>query len=199
MTLSSVLDRILADAREESGEIRARGQEEAERILREAQKEAEKLRRSLVLKGEQDLRREIGKRLSNRRLEARKRALALKKELLGELIRSLPARLQDRPSGEYADLLAGLVGDDLAGEPARLEVGEKDVEVFGPGFSGLVAERLKKRFPGWGLTASESPGPFDMGLIVSTGRVVHNLALPVLLAEKRERMEMQLSPALFAE
>ncbi len=199
MALSGILNQILTEAREESAEILARGEAEALKILREAEQEAASLHERLTRRGEEDLRREMDKRLSSRRLEGRKRALALKNELLGKLLDRLPARLQDREAGEYADFLASLVGDDLAGQPARLEVGAKDLAVFGGVLPRLVRDRLRKRYPRWELEASESPGGFEAGLVVNAGKVVHNLSLSVLMAEGRERMEVRLSRELFAE
>lgn len=199
MGLEDILTRILGEAEEEARKIRARGEAEAGKVLREAEAEAEALRRDLVAKGEQDLRREMSKRISKKRLEEKRNVLGLKKELLDTLFRDLPRRLQDRPAEEYARFLAGLVGDDLAGRPATLEVGEEDRRKFGTDISIRVGKRLKERFPRWEIAVGEGAPPFSRGVRVRTREMVHNLTLDTLVAEARERMEVEVAKTLFAK
>jgi vacuolar-type H+-ATPase subunit E/Vma4 len=198
VALSDILTRILEEAEEESGRTRSRGEEEAGRVLDEARREAETIREKLRAKGEAKLRRQMSNAVSRQRLEARKEILSLKKRLLDDLFGGLPAALQNRPEGEYASLLAGLVGDDLGGHPAELEVGREDLAVFGEGFPDRVAALLADRFSGWEVAASREAGGFERGLRIRAGRLEHNLSLETLLVKSREKMEVDAARVLFS-
>ena len=121
MALSDILVRILEEAGEQASEIRARGEGEAKKILAEARREADALRKKLILKGEEALRRELGNDISAARLRARKEVLALKRNLLAEVLERVPAFLHEMPAGEYARLLADLVDEEAAALPGILE------------------------------------------------------------------------------
>lgn len=198
LALSDILATILKEAESEARRIRSLGEEEAGRVLDEARREAEKIREKLRAKGEAKLRREMSNAVSRQRMEARKEILSLKKNLLADLFGGLPAALQKCPEGEYARLLAGLVGDDLGGHPAELEVGREDLAVFGEGFPVRVAALLAERFPGWELAASREAGSFERGLRIRGGRLEHNLSLEMLLVKSWEKMEVDAARVLFS-
>jgi len=198
VALSDILARIVEEAEGEARRMRARGEDEAGRVLDEARGEAERLREDLRAKGEAKLRRQMGNAVSLQKLEARKEILSLKKRLLDDLFGSLPPALQNRPEGEYGRILAGLVGDDLGGNPAELEVGREDLSIFGEGFPARVAALLAERFPGWAVAASPEAGGFERGLRIRSGRLEHNLSLETLLVKSREEMEVDAARVLFS-
>ena len=199
MALADILDRILGEARDEAGRIDARAEEEAAGILEEGRRKAEALRAKLVAEGRTLLRREEEKALARKRLEGKKAVLALKKELLDELFRSLPSGFRDRSPEEYAELLSRLPGDDLGGLPATVQVGRGDRESFGDGFTALVCAHLRKRFPRWELQADGDAGDFDGGVLIRTEKIVFNLSLERLLEGLRETAEMKVAATLFGK
>jgi vacuolar-type H+-ATPase subunit E/Vma4 len=198
MALSDILVRILEEAGEQASEIRARGEGEAKKILAEARREADALRKKLILKGEEALRRELGNDISAARLRARKEVLALKRNLLAEVLERVPAFLHEMPAGEYARLLADLVDEEAAALPGILESGSGDIARFGEEFPSLVGEILARKHPGCRVAPSPLPGSFEQGIVIRTERVVHNLSLHVLLHDARGRLEAEVAQVLFA-
>lgn len=198
MALSDILARIREEAGEQAREIRARGEGEAEKVLAEARREADALRKKLILKGEEVLKRELENEISSARLRARKEVLALKRDLLAEVLERVPALLHEMPAGDYALLLADLVDEDAAALPGILEVGSGDVARFGEEFPSLVGEIIARKHPGCRLAPSPLPGPFRQGIVIRAERVVHNLSLHVLLHDSRGRLEAEVAQALFA-
>lgn len=198
MALSSILEKILADARREAEVVEAGGRAEADGIVRAAAEEAGNLRKRLVAEAEETFRARQDRELSARRLKRARDLLAVRRECLDAVFEELPQRLIPPTAEEYAALLVALAGDGPMTGQAVLQVGRCDTERFGKDFAHTVLHAFSAAFPGGEVAISAAPATFDHGLVVRQPRFVRNLSLVELIAEGREEMEGEVAQALFA-
>lgn len=198
MALTDIVDRILADARDQAGRVRANATEQAEALLAAGRIEAAARAEAALAQALGRLERERNNRLAGVRLKARTSVLALKRELVAEIFTGVAEGLARRAPEEHAAFLAALVPAEAAKETAVVNLGRGDLERLGAGFPGLVGAALARRHPHWGFTVSAEPGGFDAGLQVRDARSIHDFSLETLIAERRTPWELVVARILFA-
>jgi vacuolar-type H+-ATPase subunit E/Vma4 len=198
VALDDIVERVLADARAQAEQVLADAARQAGEILAAGESEARARTEAALAQAAGVLEAEKNNRLAGVRLAARAAVLDLRRQLVDEIFTQVEQDLTRRPPEEYAAFLAALVPVEAARNPATVVLGREDLARVGPGFSGLVAAALSRRYPEWGATVSRDPGEFPAGLHVRTVRSVYNLSLKTLLAERRERWEVSVAGALFA-
>ena len=106
---------ILAEAREESGEIRAQASEKAEAIKRRGQEEAESVRKSILERASQDAERLRGQAVATAQLQARSNQLGSREKLLERVFSEVRKRLDGitkRP--DYDAIAAQLLREGIS-------------------------------------------------------------------------------------
>jgi vacuolar-type H+-ATPase subunit E/Vma4 len=198
MPLSSILEKIMADARLEAEAVEAGGRLEADGILASAVKEAAALQHRLLTEAEEKIRARREQEISARRLKLARDLLAVRRECLEAVFAGLQERLIPDSADEYAALLIALAGEDVMAGRAVLQVGRRDTERFGKNFAATVLKSFTSAFPGRDAVLSAAPAAFTHGLVVRQPEFVRNLSLEDLVAEGREEMEGEVAKTLFA-
>ena len=210
------IDDALAQARRQAGEIEAR-------YAAQAEAQAEEIRR----RGQRDagLRRE--RLVDMARLEARKRLLSAKQDMVGQAFDLALKKLVELPEQDYIALLANLAVAASRTGQEQVIFSQKDRARYGKQVvttaNEILAKRVSPKLPeeltasragaildrvvtgasavlsGTGmLTLAEESRPMAGGLILRDGRVETNCSFEVLIHLQRDALSAEVARALFA-
>ena len=210
------IDDALAQARRQAGEIEAR-------YAAQAEAQAEDIRR----RGQRDagLRRE--RLVDMARLEARKRLLSAKQDMVGQAFDLALKKLVELPEQDYIALLANLAVAASRTGQEQVIFSQKDRARYGKQVvttaNEILAKRVSPKLPeeltasragaildrvvtgasavlsGTGmLTLAEESRPMAGGLILRDGRVETNCSFEVLIHLQRDALSAEVARALFA-
>ena len=209
------IDDALAQARRQAGEIEAR-------YAAQAEAQAEEIRR----RGQRDagLRRE--RLVDMARLEARKRLLSAKQDMVGQAFDLALKKLVELPEQDYIALLANLAVAASRTGQEQVIFSQKDRARYGKQVvttaNEILAKRVSPKLPeeltasragaildrvvtgasavlsGTGmLTLAEESRPMAGGLILRDGRVETNCSFEVLIHLQKEDLAAEVARALF--
>ena len=210
------IDDALAQARRQAGESEAR-------YAAQAEAQAEEIRR----RGQRDagLRRE--RLVDMARLEARKRLLSAKQDMVGQAFDLALKKLVELPEQDYIALLANLAVAASRTGQEQVIFSQKDRARYGKQVvttaNEILAKRVSPKLPeeltasragaildrvvtgasavlsGTGmLTLAEESRPMAGGLILRDGRVETNCSFEVLIHLQRDALSAEVARALFA-
>ena len=210
------IDDALAQARRQAGEIEARyaaqAEAQAEEICRRGQRDAGLRRERLV---------------DMARLEARKRLLSAKQDMVGQAFDLALKKLVELPEQDYIALLANLAVAASRTGQEQVIFSQKDRARYGKQVvttaNEILAKRVSPKLPeeltasragaildrvvtgasavlsGTGmLTLAEESRPMAGGLILRDGRVETNCSFEVLIHLQRDALSAEVARALFA-
>ena len=209
------IDDALAQARRQAGEIEAR-------YAAQAEAQAEEIRR----RGQRDagLRRE--RLVDMARLEARKRLLSAKQDMVGQAFDLALKKLVELPEQDYIALLANLAVAASRTGQEQVIFSQKDRARYGKQVvtqaNEILARRVAPKLPedltasragamldrvvtgasavlsGTGmLTLAEESRPMAGGLILRDGRVETNCSFEVLIHLQRDALSAEVARVLF--
>ena len=209
------IDDALAQARRQAGEIEAR-------YASQAEAQAEEIRR----RGQRDaaLRRE--RLVDMARLEARKRLLSAKQDMVGQAFDLALKKLVELPEQDYIALLANLAVAASRTGQEQVIFSQKDRARYGKQVvttaNEILAKRVSPKLPeeltasragaildrvvtgasavlsGTGmLTLAEESRPMAGGLILRDGRVETNCSFEVLIHLQRDALSAEVARVLF--
>ncbi len=209
------IDDALAQARRQAGEIEAR-------YAAQAEAQAEEIRR----RGQRDagLRRE--RLVDMARLEARKRLLSAKQDMVGQAFDLALKKLVELPEQDYIALLANLAVAASRTGQEQVIFSQKDRARYGKQVvttaNEILAKRVSPKLPeeltasragaildrvvtgasavlsGTGmLTLAEESRPMAGGLILRDGRVETNCSFEVLIHLQRDALSAEVARVLF--
>ena len=209
------IDDALALARRQAGEIEARyaaqAEAQAEEICRRGQRDAALRRERLV---------------DMARLEARKRLLSAKQDMVGQAFDLALKKLVELPEQDYIALLANLAVAASRTGQEQVIFSQKDRARYGKQVvttaNELLAKRVSPKLPeeltasragaildrvvtgasavlsGTGmLTLAEESRPMAGGLILRDGRVETNCSFEVLIHLQRDALSAEVARVLF--
>jgi V/A-type H+-transporting ATPase subunit E len=134
--------------------------------------------------------------LAGARLELRKELLATKRRLLDDVFNSAGQRLKELGDDEYCGLMGKLMAKAVQTGDEEIVVGRNENRID----AGLV-EQVNRQLGSinkGNLKLSQEKGNFDFGFMLKRGKIKVNVSLPVLLAQAREKLEIELAGELFA-
>ena len=209
------IDDALAQARRQAGEIEARyaaqAEAQAEEICRRGQRDAGLRRERLV---------------DMARLEARKRLLSAKQDMVGQAFDLALKKLVELPEQDYIALLANLAVAASRTGQEQVIFSQKDRARYGKQVvttaNEILAKRVSPKLPeeltasragaildrvvtgasavlsGTGmLTLAEESRPMAGGLILRDGRVETNCSFEVLIHLQRDALSAEVARVLF--
>ena len=209
------IDDALAQARRQAGEIEARyaaqAEAQAEEICRRGQRDAALRRERLV---------------DMARLEARKRLLSAKQDMVGQAFDLALKKLVELPEQDYIALLANLAVAASRTGQEQVIFSQKDRARYGKQVvttaNEILAKRVSPKLPeeltasragaildrvvtgasavlsGTGmLTLAEESRPMAGGLILRDGRVETNCSFEVLIHLQRDALSAEVARVLF--
>lgn len=187
--IENIVNKIASDANARVGAILARAREEASKTEAEYKSRADAETSAIIESGRKSSE-EREKRLGGvAQLEAKKRILAKKQELISRAFALAVEKLESLSDDERAKTLAGLAlsaADGGAGEiilspEERVKIGEKILE--------YTAENKK-------ITLSEETRDIS-GLVLKNGKTETNCTFSSLVNSLREEMSVEIAGILF--
>jgi V/A-type H+-transporting ATPase subunit E len=176
-------DKVLADAKNQAGEIAARYEAQA-------QKEAQ----DILARGEKNAAERTERLASVAQMEAKKLTLAAKQEMLDKAFDLALDRLVSLPDQEYVDLLASLAAKASTSGREQLIFSQKDRTRVGKQVVAAANDKLAGK---GALTLSEQTRPMRGGFILSDGDVEVNCAFETLVRLQRGEISGEVAKALF--
>jgi len=196
MDAEQVVEKILAEARGQAEKIKAEAQaKEAEQRskLDEQLDEYRKQTEILAEKAGQDKKAHL---LAAARMEIAKEFLAGKRKLLDEVFDQAQTQLQNLPDKQYCDFWAKLMAEavETGDEEVIVDNNEKRID---DKFIKMVNHQRggdSKR----NLKLADERQNIGSGFILKRGKIKVNVSLPVLLAQARNKLEIELAKELFS-
>ena len=196
MDAEQVVEKILAEARGQAEKIKAEAQaKEAEQRskLDEQLDEYRKQTEILAEKAGQDKKAHL---LAAARMEIAKEFLAEKRKLLDEVFDQAQTQLQNLPDKQYCDFWAKLMAEavETGDEEVIVDNNEKRID---DKFIKMVNHQRggdSKR----NLKLADERQNIGSGFILKRGKIKVNVSLPVLLAQARNKLEIELAKELFS-
>ncbi|XRP97368.1 V-type proton ATPase subunit E [Methanocaldococcus sp. 16A] len=134
MGVDKIKSKILEDAKAEANKIIAQAEEEKAKILEKAREEAEKRKAEILKKGEKEAEMTKSRIISEAKLEAKKKLLEAKEEIMDKAIEKLKEELVKLPEQpEYKDKLINLIRDgavSLGGGELVVRLNKRDMEII---------------------------------------------------------------------
>ena len=197
MEAEQVIEKILSDAKAEAEKINADGREKLARRQEEFAKKLEEYRAQTQQLANEAAEEKRLRLLAGARLEIRKETLAIKRRLLEGVFASAGQRLKEMGDDEYRGLMSRLMAKAVQTGDEEISVGRNESRID----AGLV-EQVNQQQLGSDkkgkLKLSEKKGNFETGFMLKRGRIKVNVSLPVLLAQAKEALEIEIAKELFS-
>jgi V/A-type H+-transporting ATPase subunit E len=196
MNAEQVVEKILSQAKTEAEKINAEAKESLASQQEELANELEEYRsqtHSMVRQAAEEKRLRL---LAGARLELRKESLAAKRRLLDEVFTSAGRKLTEMGDDEYRGLMGKLITKAVQTGDEEIIVGRNEGRINAE-LVRQINSQLGSNHKG-NLKLSENKGNFDTGFVLRRGKVKVNVTLPVMLAQAREKLEIELAKELFA-
>ena len=188
--IEKVTDRIAQDAQAEIEAQLSQAQERADQILAEYETQAREAVERILAHGQREVDAHRAQLHSMARLEARKRVLAAKQDVIEAAFEKALARLCALPREKMVPLLARLAA-------VYAETGEEEV-ILPPAsrraYGQDVVDQANQLIGEGHLTAEEG---IAGGLLLRRGRVDINCTFSMLLQRRRESLSAQVAEILF--
>ncbi|XRO76278.1 V-type proton ATPase subunit E [Methanocaldococcus sp. 10A] len=134
MGVDKIKSKILEDAKAEANKIIAQAEEEKAKILEKAREEAEKRKAEILKKGEKEAEMTKSRIISEAKLEAKKKLLEAKEEIIEKAIEKLKEELVKLPGQpDYKDKLIKLIRDgavSLGGGELVVRLNRRDMDII---------------------------------------------------------------------
>lgn len=195
--LEAIKKQIIEDARAESDkqldQARQRAAERrAVRLAAQAKTLAELRARNSE---EAAMRKE--RMLTAARLDARKKLLSVKQEMIGKAFVSAEDKIRRLPAEEYRTFMADVVARYSETGNEEVTVSGRDLEVLDHEFIRLANQRLQAAGKTGALKLSERSGDFDGGLVMIGRNSEINCTLKALVRQVRQSLESEVAQILF--
>lgn len=190
--IEKITAKIAEDARREAEDLLAQAGAEADAILAQARAEAQRRTAELAEKGRLAADERAERLASVAQLDARKKELAAKQELLDRAFDRALERLCALEGKEQIALLAGLAAQASRTGTEQIILRPEDRARIG----AEVVERANA-LRGASFTLAEETRPIRGGVLLADGRVETNCAFETLVRLQRESMAGEVAALLF--
>jgi len=195
--IDKITARIRDDAKTESEAALAEARREVEEILKDFDKEAasraeETARRGALQADEQYKRRE-----SIADLEARKKVLEAKQDMLDTAFARVPEAINSLPDEKYISFLSNLAALHSRSGTEQVLLSADDVDKYGGAVIAAANKALKAQGKPASLTLSGESADIDGGLILREGDIEVNCAIGTILQFIREEISGEVANVLF--
>ena len=197
MDAEQVVEKILSEARRQADKLKAEAQQKA--AAAEAQLETElaqygKQTEELAAQAAEDKK---ARMLAAANMEIKKEYLAAKVALLDEVFEKVRQRIKELSDKEYESFITHLMTKAVQTGDEEVLIGADEKRID----HGLIKQINRKLAPGYkgNLQLGQDRAAIDGGFILRRGKIQVNASIEVLLAEARDKFEMELGEELFAE
>lgn len=196
--LDKIKEKIMADARAKADEIIAGAEREAVALLGSAEAEGGEYRQKRLIYAEAEAKKAYERELSAAKMEAKKRLLAAKQEIVNQCFELARERILSMPLSSYEDFLIEQIVSAAEDGTEQLILSAQDSERISLlRFLSQVNSRLADAGEKAAITISEETVDAPAGFLLRRGEVVINCTLDAMLADKREELEVELAAILF--
>lgn len=195
--LQRITARIAADSETEASELLQHAQEDAHQKLCHYQKAADETRARRLAQGRTQAEDLIHQTVSAAELDARKRLLSVKQEMVSEVFETVLDRLQGLSDPEYIALLVRLAVKASATGEGIILLNAKDLHRHGEALVAEANQALGKKGEPARLTLSPETLPITGGLILREGRVETNCSFEAILRLAQKEMTADVARLLF--
>lgn len=187
--IENIVKKIASDASARADAIAARAREEASKTEAEYKSRADAETSAIIENGRKNSA-EREKRLGGvARLEAKKRVLAKKQELISEAFDLTEKKLESLPDDERAKTLAQLALSAADGDGGEIILSASERGKIGGKILEYTAENKK-------ITLSDETRNIS-GLILKNGKTETNCTFSSLVGSMREEMSVEIAEILF--
>jgi len=195
--LEAIKKQIIEDARAESDKLLDQARQRAEerrsaRLAAQAKTLAELRTRNSE---EAAMRKE--RMLTAARLEARKRLLSVKQEMIGKSFVAAEEKIRSLPAEQYREFMADVVTRYAETGNEEVTVSGRDLEVLDQEFIRMANQRLQAAGKTGAMKLSDRPGDFDGGLVMIGRNSEINCTLKALVRQVRQSLESEVAQILF--
>jgi V/A-type H+-transporting ATPase subunit E len=197
MNAEQVVEKILAEARAEAEKITAAAGDKcaaAEAELKSQLADYEKQTEGLAAQAAEDKK---ARMLATANMEIKKEYLTAKVALLDDVFNKVRERIKTLSDKEYEDLITSLMTKAVETGDEQVMIGAEEKRID----HALIKQVNRKLGPGYkgNLSLAQDRANIDGGFILRRGKIQVNVSIEVLLAEARDKFEIELAEELFAE
>ncbi len=198
MSLEKILEKIIRDNDKEIKKIIDEGESRASGIIEEGKREAERVVSDLTREGEENARKVKGRIVTLASLESRKRVLAEKQRILGEVYREAEKRIKNLNGRDYRELVKKIILQSCETGEELVVVGKNDKKKIDEKLINGINHELVKAGKKGKLKLSSEPASIPDGFILKTGRIEISNSWDNVLRSLREKTEDEVIKLLFA-
>jgi len=197
MNAEQVIEKILSEARGQAEEIKSAAQDKCAQARAELELQLADYEKQTQVLADQAAEDKKAHMLATAKMEIRKEFLAAKVALLDDVFGKVQERIKTLSDSEYENLITSLLTKAVqtGSEQVIIGTGEKRID------HALIKQINRTLGPGYkgNLQLAQDRADIDSGFILRRGRIRVNASVEVLLAEARDKFEMELAEELFAK
>jgi len=197
MNAEQVIEKILSEARGQAEEIKSAAQDKCAQARAELELQLADYEKQTQVLADQAAEDKKAHMLATAKMEIRKEFLAAKVALLDDVFGKVQERIKTLSDSEYENLITSLMTKAVqtGSEQVIIGTGEKRID------HALIKQINRTLGPGYkgNLQLAQDRADIDSGFILRRGRIRVNASVEVLLAEARDKFEMELAEELFAK
>jgi V/A-type H+-transporting ATPase subunit E len=193
MDAENVVEKIMADARQEAEKIKSQAADKFKAEWAESSSRLEEYRQqtdAIARKAGADAKAQV---LSSARMELAKEKLAGKAKMLDEVFAKAEQRLKTMPDEQYRLLMTKLMAESAqtGDEEVIIDVNEKRID------QSLIDQVNSRKQSNLKLSGQRET--IGGGFILKKGKIKNNCSLKVLLSRAGNELEMELAKQLFGD
>ena len=180
-----MIDRIIADAKQDAQEILDKAKSEADLKVNSANEKAEKEMASYTKLAEAEAEKAASKEISGAYMEAKKQILSKKQEILEEVILEAKNKLLNLKDNEYEEIILNMIEKSNCTDDSEIVLSKKDKKT--------LKDVLSKK----GIKVSDETRDITGGFIVKKGDIEYNYSFEAIIAVEHEYIEQIAAEILF--
>ncbi|MCF7955154.1 MAG: V-type ATP synthase subunit E [Phycisphaerae bacterium] len=196
MNAEQVIEKILSEAQTQADVITSEARAKAADAQSELEKKLADYRQETAIIAENAGKERKEQMLASARMRLQKEILTAKCELLDEAFAKAVEHIKDLSDSEYLGLIENLMAKAVETGGEEVIIGKDETRIT-DAFIKQVNRKLGTGFKGNLLLANERAN-ISGGFILRRGKVQINVSTEVLVAQAREKLEMELAEELFS-
>jgi len=193
--IEKIVNRMEADAQAELAALQAETEEKCAALRAEYEEKAQKEYAARIQTGIEECRAQAGRLNGAAEMEARKRLLNFKQNLISDIFKDAERRLCALPKADYIRFLANLAAQAAVYGTEELVFNETDAGEVGREVARAANAMLGEKGH---LTVSEETRKIPGGLIIKQGDIETNCAIDTLVQLRRSELAAQVAEILFS-
>lgn len=195
MDAKQVIDKILADANAEAEKIKAEAAEEQNVELRKFEKQLDQYRDETRQKAEKAAEDTKAHMAAAARMSNAMELLAEKRNILDQVFETALQNVKSLPDDQYLEVMSKLMVEAAETGDEQVIVDKDETRI-----DQKFINEVNRKLPGGkgNLKLSDRKQNIGGGFILQKGRIKVNASMPVLLAQAKDKLEMELSKEIFS-